>query len=200
MISLPGTMTKRSSRTGAGVDAAEAHDHGAQRAIVHVDGAGPGDTARVDAERVAVMHVVVEHRGQEVVRRGDGVEIPGEVEVDLVHGDDLGVAAAGGAPLHAEHGPEGRLANADDDLLAEAAQSLGDADGDGALALAGGGRVDAGDEDESAGGLPLRDGLGGDLRLGLAVRQDLVGGEADFGGHVGDGAHLLLRGLGDFDI
>ena len=57
----------------------------------------------VDAERVAVMEVVVEHRGEQVVRRRDRVEVAGEVEVDLVHRDHLRVAAARRAALHAEH-------------------------------------------------------------------------------------------------
>ena len=47
--------------------AAEADDHVAQRAVVHVEHAAPGNVARVDAERVAVVEVVVEQRGEQVV-------------------------------------------------------------------------------------------------------------------------------------
>ena len=36
---------------------------------------------------------------------GDGVEVAGEVQVDLVHGQHLGEAAARGAALHAQDGP-----------------------------------------------------------------------------------------------
>jgi hypothetical protein len=45
--------------------AAEADDHLPQRAVVHVDRARPGDAARIDVERVALLEVVVEHRAQE---------------------------------------------------------------------------------------------------------------------------------------
>ena len=47
-------------------------------------------------------------------------------------------------------------------------------------------------------GLPPRDRLGADLRLVPAVRQDLVGAEADLGRDVGDGAQL--GGLRDGDV
>ena len=83
-------------------DAAEADDDIAQRAVVHVDGAGPGDAARVDVQFVAVVDVVVDQRGEQVVGRGDGVEVAGEVQVDLLHRDDLREATAGRAALDAE--------------------------------------------------------------------------------------------------
>ena len=93
-------------------DAAERADDLAQRAVVHVHDAAPGDAARVDAERIAPVDVVVDQRREQIVRRGDGVEVAGEVEVDVLHRDDLGVAAAGRAALHAEARAERRLAQA----------------------------------------------------------------------------------------
>ena len=135
MTSLPGTMTKRSSRVGPPLMPAQPDHDLAQGAIVHVDGAGPGDAAGVEAERVAVMEMVVEQRGEQVVRRGDRVKIPGEMQVDLVHRHDLGVAAAGRAALHPEHRAERRLADADHHLLAQPAERLRQADGDGATSL-----------------------------------------------------------------
>ena len=62
-------MSKPVSRGTPSQHAAEADDDVAQRAVVHVDDAPPGDAPRIDAERVAVVDVVVEHRGQQVVRR-----------------------------------------------------------------------------------------------------------------------------------
>ena len=191
MISLPGTMTKRSSRTGPALM--------------------PPRLTIMERSARSFMSIVrgqVMRRGsmpralpwcrwlssiarQQVVRRGDGVEVAREVQVDLVHRDDLGVAATGGAALHPEHRAERRLADADDDLLAQPPERLRHADGDGALALAGRRRVDAGDEHEPALRLPLRDDLGRDLRLGAAVGQDVVGAEAELGRDVGDGAQVL---------
>jgi len=82
----------------------------AQRAIVHVEDAPPGHPARIDAERVAPIDVIVEERREQIVRRGDGVEIPGEVQVDVLHRHDLGIAAAGGAAFEPERGTERGLA------------------------------------------------------------------------------------------
>ena len=74
----------------------------AQRAVVHVEHAAPGDAARVDVERVAPIDVVVDHRRQQIVRRRDRVEIAGEVKVDVLHRHDLGITAARRAAFHAE--------------------------------------------------------------------------------------------------
>ena len=90
--------------------AAEAVHDVAQLAVVHVHAALPGDLLGVDAQGVALLDVVVQHGGQQVVGGADGVEIAGEVKVDVLHGHDLGIAAAGSAALDAEHGAERRLA------------------------------------------------------------------------------------------
>ena len=82
-----------------------------QRAIVDVDDPRPADRRRVDAQRVAAEQVVVEERGAQVVRRGDGVQVAREMDVDLFHRQDLAVAAAGGAALEAEDRAQRRLAD-----------------------------------------------------------------------------------------
>ena len=53
--------------------------------------------------RVAVQDRGVEHRREQVVGGADGVDVAGEVQVEVLHRDDLGHAAAGGAALDAEH-------------------------------------------------------------------------------------------------
>ena len=65
-------------------------------------------------------------------------------------GDERGLAAAGAAALHAEHGAERRLAQREHRVLAEAAHAHREADRRRRLALAGGRRVDRRDEDEPA--------------------------------------------------
>ena len=64
--------------------------------------------------------MVVEHRGKQVVRRADGVEVTGKVEVDVLHRDDLGIAAAGGTAFHPEHRAERRLTERDRHVFADA--------------------------------------------------------------------------------
>ena len=107
----------------------------------------------IDAQLVAVVDVVVEQRRQQVVGQLDGVEVAGEVEVDVLHGHDLGIAAAGGAALHAEAGPQRRLAQADRGLLADAVQAVAQADAGGGLAFAGRRGRDGRDQHQLAGRL-----------------------------------------------
>ena len=90
--------------------AAEADHDLAQSAVVQVDDAAPEDPARVDAERVALLQVVVDQRGEQVVRRGDGVKVAGEVQVDVAGRHDDRLAAAGRAALQTEGRPERRFA------------------------------------------------------------------------------------------
>ena len=74
--------------------------------------AAPGDASRIDAERIAPIDMVVEQRREQVVRRRDGVEVAGEVQINVLHRHDLGIAAAGRTALHAERRAERRLADA----------------------------------------------------------------------------------------
>ena len=193
-------MSNPSSRGKPLRDPAERGDDRAQRAVVHVETAAPGDAARVDAELVAPIDVVVDHRGEQVVRGADRVEIAGEMEVDVLHRHDLRIAAAGGAALHAEAGPEARLAQADDRLLADMVQRVAEPDRRRRLALAGRGRRDRGDEDQLAVRpvLQRRDIIEIDFRLVAAVGRDGLVGDPELAGDLADRAHR--RGLGDLDI
>ena len=130
--------------------AAESVNDIAQLSVVHVDAAPPGDASGIDVERVALMNVVVQHRGKEVVRSADGVEVSGEVQVDVLHGDDLGVSAACCAALDAEYRSEGGLAQSNDGFLAYMAQSVCESDSSGGLAFAGRSGGDGGDQHKLA--------------------------------------------------
>lgn len=68
----------------------------------------------------------------------DGVEVPGEVEVDVLHGDHLGIAASGGPALHAEHRPQGRLPQGGHGVFADFPQAVRQAHGGGGFPLPGG--------------------------------------------------------------
>ena len=131
-------------------DAAERADDLAQSAVVHVHDAAPDDAAAVDAERIAPVDVIVDQRRQKIVRRGDGVEIAGEMEVDVLHRDHLRIAATGRAALHAEGRSERRLAQAEHRLLADEVERVGEADRRGRLAFARRRRRNRGDQDQLA--------------------------------------------------
>ena len=124
------------------------------------------------------MTGVVDDGGEKVVRRRDRVEVSREVKVDRFHREDLAVAAARGAALHAEDGAERRFAKGEDGVLADFLHPLGERDRGrglaGARGHAGGGRH----ENEAA----LFLAVGAERHLGLvaAVGFEFGFGEADF--------------------
>jgi hypothetical protein len=123
-------------------------DRLAQGAVVHVHHALPRDAPHIDAELVAMVDVVVEHRGEKVVRERDRVEVAGEVEVDVLHRHDLRVAAAGAPPFMPNTGPSEGLAQADHRFLADVIERVTQPDGRRRLAFAGGVGLIAGHEDQ----------------------------------------------------
>ena len=131
---------------------AEPHDDVAERTVVDVDAAAPGDRERIELQLVAVQEVRVEHGRQQVVGGADRVDVAGEVEVHVLHRHDLRVAGSGGAALDAEHRADRGLSQAQHGPLAELAEGLGQRHGRRRLALAGRGRCDRRDVDQ----LPVR--------------------------------------------
>src|SRR5690606_26569858 len=117
-------------------------------AVVHVQNATPCYAAQVQFERVAPVDVVVDHRAQQVVCAGDGVEVTREVQVDFVHRHDLALTAASAAALNTEARAEARFAQAKQRALADAAQCVMQTNRGGGLAFAGRSRVDCGDENQ----------------------------------------------------
>ncbi|MPM12604.1 hypothetical protein SDC9_58958 [bioreactor metagenome] len=88
---------------------AQTADNVAQLAVVHIHAAPPGDALYVDIQLVALLDMVIKHCGKQVVGRAHGMKVAGKVEVNVLHGHHLGIAAAGGSALDAEHGTQGRL-------------------------------------------------------------------------------------------
>ena len=143
--------------------------------------------------------MVIQHRRQQVVRRADGVEIAGEMQVDILHRDDLGIAAACCTALDAEDRPQGRLPQRDHDVFAQLLHAVGQADGRRRLALPGGGRVDGRDQDQLAvGALDLLEQVIIDLGLVLAVLLQILLIHPCRLRDLGDGQHFRL--LRDFNI
>ena len=172
----------------------------AQCAVAHVQHAAPRDPSHVDAERVAVVDVVVDHRGEQVGRDGDRREVAGEVQVDVLHRHDLGIATARGAALHAEHRPERRFAQADHGSLADARERVAEPHGRGRLAFAGGRGRDGCDEHQPA-RRPVSDRgevIERDLRLVATVGLEALFGDAEALGHHRDRQHV--RRLRDVDV
>ena len=148
------------------------------------------------------MHeVAVDHGGEQVVGRADGVDVAGEVQVEVLHREELRVAAAGGAALDAEDRAEGGLAQGEHRVHADGVHRLGEADGGDRLALAQRRRRDGRDVDDLAVGLVLEaveDGHVVDLGLVATVELQLVLEDAGLLGDRLDGLHG--GGLGDLDV
>ena len=132
----------------AGGGAAQSGDDMAELSVVDVEDALPESLAESEALGGMLVDVVVQQGGYHVVCGGDGVEVAGEVEVDLLHRQHLCVAAACCTALHAEAWSEGRLAEGQHGLLAYLVHAQGQSDADGGLAVAGLCGADGGDEDE----------------------------------------------------
>lgn len=180
--------------------ASQADDDVAEGPVVHVHDAAQDDAAGVDVELVALLERVVDHGGQQVVGRRDGMDVAGEVDVDVLHGDDLAVAASGGSALDAEDGAQRGLPQGQGRLLAQPGQSLGQAYGGRRLPLSGRRRRDGRDKDQLAVVVapdPLPE-VERDLGLVLAVVFKIVVADSEFGGDGIDGLHDAL--LGDVDV
>ena len=191
---LPGNALQLASQT----------DHGmSQGPIVEVDHPSPENPPRVDPENVLLVDVVVHHRRQEIIGRGNGVEIPGEMQIDVGRRHQDRLAAAGGTPLHAEGGTEGGLPQGQTDVDALLGHPLGQTDRRGRLALTRARRGNGGNEDQLArlaAGVPRRQ---PDLGLVVAVGHQILAGDAQIFCYFRDGTwrrrecHLsfLLAGL-----
>ena len=181
-------------------DATERGDDRAHGTVVHIHDAAPADAADVDIERIAPVDVIVDERSQKIVGRGDGVEIAGEVEVDVLHWHHLGIAAAGRAALHAEAGAQARLAQADHRPFADAVEPVAQPHRRRRLAFARGRWRDRRDEDELA-ALPrveLLEVVERNLRLVGPVVEESLAGNVELRRDVLDGAHGCVSG--DLDV
>ena len=179
--------------------AAKADDDLAKGTVVHVDDALPGDATDVDVQLVAVVDMSVEHGGKQVVSRTDGMKVAREVQVDVFHRNDLGIAAAGSTALDAENRAKRRLAQSDDGFLALPGKRITQTNGGRGLALACSGGVDGRDQNQFSGlCLVIAQVVVVNLCLVLAVHLEVGIGDADL---LGDLVNSL-RGcrLGDLDI
>ncbi len=168
-----------------------ADGHLAQRPVVEVDHPRPGDVRHIDVQLVALEEMVVEDGRAEVVSGSDGVDVTGEVEVDVLHRHYLGVSAAGRSPLDAEARPERGFAQGADGLPADLVQRHRQADVGRGLALAGGSRSDGGAQHQLAVRAVFQtvEDVQVDLGLVLAVGVQVVRTEPQSGGDVGDRDH-----------
>ena len=158
--------------------------------VVHVERPPPEHPARVE-RGVAEVETVVDRGGQEVVRGGDGVEVAGELQVDLVRRGQPTGPAPRRAPLPAENRTHRRLPERQDRLLADLPEPLRQADRGRRLPFARWCRGDGRDQDQLSGRIiGLIQSLEPDLGFVFAVGLDVIVGDPEGAGHFGDGAEF----------
>ncbi len=121
-----------------------------QLAVIHVDASFPCNAARVDIKLVALFYVIVNHRRKQIVCRTDCVKIPGKMEIDILHRNNLGISAACRAALYAEHRAERRLTQSNDYVFTYAAKPVRKSDCRCGLAFPCGCRGHGGNKNKSA--------------------------------------------------
>ena len=153
----------------------------AQDAVFDVETAAPGDRRRVDSELVPMQQVRVDGRREQVVRRGDRVQVAGEVEVDVLARNDLCEPRPGAAALCAQGRPDGRLAEAHEGAFADVAETFRERDRRRRLAFAALRRRDRRNGDQLPVGTrgEALEHAEADLRLVAAEELDLVGIEVE---------------------
>ena len=108
------------------------------------------DFPQIQIQPVALVKMVTDQRRQQVVGGADSMEITGEVQVDVLHGHYLGVAAAYRPALDAETWPQRRFAQADHRLLAKPFEGITRPNSGGRLAFASGCWADRSDQNQLA--------------------------------------------------
>ena len=81
---------------------AEAGYDVAERAIIDVKDARPRDRTLLEVQLVSLVEVIVNHCGQEIVCRGDCVEVSGQVQIHLLEWQYLALTAARCSSFDAE--------------------------------------------------------------------------------------------------
>ena len=120
------------------------------------------------------------------------------MKVDVLHGNDLGIATSGRTALDTKDGTEAGLAKGEDDVFTQAVKGIGETDRRGGLAFARRCGIDGGHKDEPALLRTVPERADVHLRLGVAIRLEHVIGKTHLLGDLPNGKHPGF--LRDFDI
>ncbi len=94
----------------------------------------------IDLGGMPLVEVVVHNCSQQVVRSGDGMQIAGEVEIDILHGQHLRVATSCSPALEAHARAQRGFSYGHHGTLADQAECLTKADGGRGLSFTHGSR------------------------------------------------------------
>ena len=99
------------------------------------------------------------------------MDVPGQVQIEILHRDHLAVSAAGCPSFDAERRPHTRLPDSGEDAMAQAAEPLAQTDSGGRLAFTEGSRRDGSDVDVLAEWLVCQFLSNVEMDLGLVMTE-----------------------------
>ena len=70
--------------------------------VVHIQTALPHHLSGIDAQLVSLLNMIIKKCRTKVVGRGDGMKISRKMQVQILHGNHLGISAACGSALDAK--------------------------------------------------------------------------------------------------
>ena len=88
--------------------------------------------------------MIIKHCRKQIIRRTDSVKIAREMEIDILHRNNLGISAACRTALDSEDGTERRLTQSNSRILADSSQAVSKTDCCGGFSLARRGGRDGG--------------------------------------------------------
>ena len=174
-------------------------DDVAQLAVVHIDHATPQHAFRIDVQLVALIDMVVEHGGEQVIRRTNGVEVAREVQIDVFHRQHLGIAAACRAAFNTKHRTQRRFAQGDNRIFTDVAQCIRQTDGYSGFTLTRRSRINGGNQNQTALFFRQLECFGRiDFGFVMTIGLDVVNVQTQLGGNFTNRAHGGR--LGNFSI
>ena len=89
----------------------------AQSTIIHIEYALPRDATHIDIECVAVVDMIIEQCGKQVVCDTNRMQVAIEVQVDVFHWNHLRVTTTSCPTFHSKDGTQRRFAQTNDSVL-----------------------------------------------------------------------------------
>ena len=109
--------------------------HRTQHTIADVEYPWPANRIGVNSEHISMMQMIVDHRCQQIVSHPNSVDIPGKMQVKLLHRHDLAIAATGSATFDTKRRSHRRLADCHHRSMPARRQGLPQSDGRGGFAF-----------------------------------------------------------------
>ena len=102
----------------------------------------PRDLGGINVQLIAEMNVGVQHSGQQVICRANSMKVARKVQINIFHGNDLGISATGRATFNTKNRSQRRLTQRNNHILAALGQRVRQTNGCGGLSFACRGRID----------------------------------------------------------